>query len=47
MKETTTHSKPSEPSIHTLRFRKLMELIRLKKMLDKAKITHKEDGRIG
>lgn len=47
MKEKITNTKLSKPSIHTLRFRKLMQLIRLKKMLDKAKITHKEDGRIG
>jgi hypothetical protein len=31
----------NEVSIYTLRFRKLMQLIRLKRKLDKAKITHK------
>jgi hypothetical protein len=47
MKETIANSKLSEPRIHTLRFRKLMQQIRLMKMLDKAKITHKKDGIIG
>jgi hypothetical protein len=31
----------NEVNIYTLRFRKLMQLIRLKRKLDKAKITNK------
>jgi len=45
MKDLTENQKVKlkgqEPNIHTIRFRKLMQLIRLKRTLDKAKITHK------
>lgn len=40
--------KVSELNIHEQRFRKMMQLMRIQKMLNKAEITHKimpEDGR--
>lgn len=42
--------KISELNIHEQRFRKMMQLMRVQKLLDKAEITHKkmpEDGRKG